>query len=282
MGWYGASMPRHCTVCLHHELKAIDLALLSGEAVVPIGRRFGLAKSAVHRHKIKCLLGGDGQPERGARRAASSNCPQGKPQATSPSSSNVAPARPRAAGGTVTALKETPDLADLVGCMVRSLRRLENAAEQAAGGGQGAALAAASGQLHKAVDLLSRLIGAQEGGGQTVPPQVNIIFPAMPGDRAATAERTAPTIDMAADGAGPQPTLRRSVPQGEASRSSAPSITFDLPPYRTTRRDHEAEPAGARPTTVRAVPEPDCAQSHMVNNLRVPDFDMAVGHLIEH
>lgn len=48
-------MPWPCTICQHLDVNAIDLAILSGEAVVPIGRRFGLSKSAVHRHKLQCL-----------------------------------------------------------------------------------------------------------------------------------------------------------------------------------------------------------------------------------
>ena len=44
-------MPRLCTVCTHGERAAIDKALVGGDAFRDIAGRFGLAKSAVARHK---------------------------------------------------------------------------------------------------------------------------------------------------------------------------------------------------------------------------------------
>lgn len=44
-------MPRTCTTCRHPQRPAIDRALVAGDSVRDIAGRFGLAKSAVDRHK---------------------------------------------------------------------------------------------------------------------------------------------------------------------------------------------------------------------------------------
>jgi hypothetical protein len=56
-------MPRPCTVCSHPNLPKIDEALLSGTAIRDIAGQYGLAKSAVDRHRshIGTLLAEAGQ-----------------------------------------------------------------------------------------------------------------------------------------------------------------------------------------------------------------------------
>ena len=48
-------MPRHCSVCAHAERAAIDLALVEGDALRDVARRFGLSKDAAARHKADHL-----------------------------------------------------------------------------------------------------------------------------------------------------------------------------------------------------------------------------------
>lgn len=49
-------MPRRCTVCAHHDRGAIDLALVAGEPLRDIARRFpGVSKDAAGRHKAEHL-----------------------------------------------------------------------------------------------------------------------------------------------------------------------------------------------------------------------------------
>lgn len=44
-------MPRNCTACMHPQRDAIDLALLSGETLRAIAKRFGVSVAAVNRHR---------------------------------------------------------------------------------------------------------------------------------------------------------------------------------------------------------------------------------------
>src|SRR5687768_3337477 len=44
-------MPRLCTVCTHPERAAIDAALVSGEPMRGIARRFAVSEDALNRHR---------------------------------------------------------------------------------------------------------------------------------------------------------------------------------------------------------------------------------------
>jgi len=46
-----------CTACKHPEAKAVDAALLAGESVRAVARRFGLSSGAVDRHQRNHLRG---------------------------------------------------------------------------------------------------------------------------------------------------------------------------------------------------------------------------------
>lgn len=44
-------MPRVCTICRHESREAIDQALLAGEPLRNIAKRYGTSPTALHRHK---------------------------------------------------------------------------------------------------------------------------------------------------------------------------------------------------------------------------------------
>ena len=48
-------MPRTCTICRRRDEPAINLALLAGEPFRSIAERTGVSKSALVRHRIKCV-----------------------------------------------------------------------------------------------------------------------------------------------------------------------------------------------------------------------------------
>ena len=48
-------MPRRCSVCAHNDRQAIDVALVEGDALRDVARRFGLSKDAAARHKADHL-----------------------------------------------------------------------------------------------------------------------------------------------------------------------------------------------------------------------------------
>jgi hypothetical protein len=48
-------MPRKCSVCIHSEYQNIDEALIGGEPLRDISRRFNIDKSALSRHKLNHL-----------------------------------------------------------------------------------------------------------------------------------------------------------------------------------------------------------------------------------
>src|SRR5262245_11062081 len=43
-------MPRHCTVCVHPQPQMVHDALVRGQPVRTVARRYGLSKSSVARH----------------------------------------------------------------------------------------------------------------------------------------------------------------------------------------------------------------------------------------
>jgi hypothetical protein len=48
-------MPRTCTVCRHQNRNDIDLALIRPDSLRDIALRYGTSKSALERHRDKCL-----------------------------------------------------------------------------------------------------------------------------------------------------------------------------------------------------------------------------------
>lgn len=44
-------MPRRCSVCEHPQVEAINVALVNGDALRDVAGRYGLSKTALHRHK---------------------------------------------------------------------------------------------------------------------------------------------------------------------------------------------------------------------------------------
>jgi hypothetical protein len=49
-------MPRYCNVCHHPALKTVESDLLEGKlSLGEIGRRYGLSKSSLSRHRANCM-----------------------------------------------------------------------------------------------------------------------------------------------------------------------------------------------------------------------------------
>jgi len=66
-------VPRACTVCEHPERDAIDAALVSGEPVRALARRYGLSSSSVSRHAhnhLSAALAAMQSQEQAERRAS--------------------------------------------------------------------------------------------------------------------------------------------------------------------------------------------------------------------
>nr|WP_295740330.1 hypothetical protein [uncultured Acidocella sp.] len=180
----------------------------------------------------------------------------GQPTADGADQGQAGPAARLAPGASAAA----PTLQDLVAILARSVKRLDDAAEKAVSGGNGAALAAASGQLHKGVELLSRLVGAHGPADDRAAPQINIILgsppasvPAVEGMRVIDEDGRAQdgaafTMRLTASGAAsaavppslakpqeaaiaPDPaaaSLSPAVPSAQQSGESAPAFVCDL------------------------------------------------------
>ena len=48
-------MGRHCGVCRHPRLAALNKELLAGAPLVPTARKYGIAQASLQRHRNKCL-----------------------------------------------------------------------------------------------------------------------------------------------------------------------------------------------------------------------------------
>ena len=132
-------MPQPCKVCHHPSRAEIDRRLLSGEAAAAVARTLGLTKQAVNRHAKNHL-----------RPAV---------QATAIRSGALKhPGAVVAAGGTVEP-GEMIELTSLLRAMQRNLKRLEQAADGAAGEGSRLAVAALGGQISRAVETAARIAG---------------------------------------------------------------------------------------------------------------------------
>lgn len=123
----------------------IDEALVAGGTLIPTARRFGVGKSALGRHKNNCLA-----PKLAA--AAKMVQPIGVDRAP------VERAKAIVSGVAPTSV----DLLGMQGLMerlARSLERLEQAADSAAGNELHGALAALSGQIHRGIEATAKLQG---------------------------------------------------------------------------------------------------------------------------
>lgn len=144
--WYSIRMaiPR-CSICARLDVGEIDAALVAGGKLVATAERFGLTKSALHRHKTNCLA---------PKIAAAAKMLQPASEIRKP----VERARAIVEGG-VPGLDELLGLEGLLGKLARSLDRLEAAADDAAGTGLHGALAALSGQIHRGIESTAKLRG---------------------------------------------------------------------------------------------------------------------------
>ncbi|GGG50992.1 hypothetical protein GCM10010964_42820 [Caldovatus sediminis] len=139
-----------CTACFHSRVAEIDAALASGAPLIATAAKFGLSKSALARHRTRCLA-----PKLAA--AAKMVAPASAIRA------EVQRAKAIASGQAEAAPADVLTLQGLVGRLGRLLDRLEGASASAADDGLHASLAAVSGPLIKAVETAARLqgIGAQ-------------------------------------------------------------------------------------------------------------------------
>jgi hypothetical protein len=145
-----------CSICTHPELAALDEALSAGGALIPTAARFGVSKSALHRHKVGCLA---------PKIAAVAKVMQSTKEAKAP----VTRAKQIAAGAAPT-VEDVLSLTGLLERLARSLDRLENGAISASTENLHAAHAALAGQLHRGIEAAGKLRGyyndspAQSGG----------------------------------------------------------------------------------------------------------------------
>ncbi len=144
--WYYNTMASPaCSICQRPDLAAIDAALSIGAALVPTAAQFGASKSSLGRHRAGCLA---------PKLAAASRIVQPVRESREP----VERAKAIAAGDTPSP-QEVLTLTGLLDRLVRSLDRLEGAADGAANDNLYAALAAVSGQLHRGIADAAKLQG---------------------------------------------------------------------------------------------------------------------------
>jgi hypothetical protein len=134
-----------CSVCLHPEHLAIDEALSGGGALIPTAARFGVSKSALHRHKVGCLA---------PKIAAVAKVMQSAKEAKAP----VTRAKQIAAGAAPT-VEDVLSLSGLLERISRSLDRLENGAIIASTENLHAAHAGLAAQLHRGIECVGKLRG---------------------------------------------------------------------------------------------------------------------------
>jgi hypothetical protein len=156
-----------CSICAHINHDDIDAALLDGGKLIPTAQAFGLSKSAVARHKTNCLA---------PRIAAAS-------RVLTPASTVQAEGRrirAIAAGEVEPTESDLASLRGLTSRFARSLERLEGAADAAAEQSSYAALAALSGQIHKALESMGKMQGLyEEPNAETAAAKfsINIVLP---------------------------------------------------------------------------------------------------------
>jgi hypothetical protein len=129
-----------CTVCLHRERAAIDLALARNVSVTAIGRRYQLSTDSLYRHAKSHLT-----PALRARLVAG----------------------PSVEGVDLDKLHETESqslLMNLVALRNRLFASLDTAEEC----GDGSMLARIAGQLHHNLEITARLVGSLASGTTTI------------------------------------------------------------------------------------------------------------------
>lgn len=154
-----------CSICQHPELAAIDAALAAGGTLIPTSAGFGVSKSALGRHRTNCLA---------PKMAAAAKVLQPIRE------SRVPVERAKAiAMGNAPSPQEVLSLTGLLDRLVRSLDRLEGAADTAANDNLHSALAAISGQLHRGIEGAAKLQGlyAEPETQQQTKFSINIVIP---------------------------------------------------------------------------------------------------------
>jgi hypothetical protein len=134
-----------CSICTHPEHAAIDEALSTGGALIPTSARFGVSKSALHRHKVGCLA---------PKIAAVAKVMQSTKEAKAP----VTRAKQIATGAAPT-VEDVLSLSGLLERISRSLDRLENGAISASTDNLHAAHAGLAAQLHRGIEAVGKLRG---------------------------------------------------------------------------------------------------------------------------
>jgi hypothetical protein len=134
-----------CSVCTHPEHAAIDAALTTGAPLIPTAARFGVSKSALHRHKVGCLA---------PKIAAAARMVQPTKTLKAP----VTRAKAIAAGAAPT-VEDVLSLNGLLERISRSLERLENGAISASSENLHAAHAGLAAQLHRGIEAVGKLRG---------------------------------------------------------------------------------------------------------------------------
>ena len=154
-----------CSICQRPDLAAIDAALSAGGALIPTAAQFGASKSSLGRHRAGCLA---------PKLAAASRILQPVRESREP----VERAKAIAAGE-IPSPHEVLTLTGLLDRLVHSLDRLESAADGAANDNLYAALAAVSGQLHRAITDAAKLQGlyAEPEAQQQTKFSINIVLP---------------------------------------------------------------------------------------------------------
>lgn len=157
-----------CSICQRADLTAIDAALSAGGTLIPTSTHFGVSKSALGRHRTNCLA---------PKMAAAAKVLQPVRESRAPVQRAKAIVR-----GEVASPQEVLTLTGLLDRLVRSLDRLEGAADAAANDNLHSALAAVSGQLHRGVESAAKLQGlyAEPELQQQAKFSINIVIPTAP------------------------------------------------------------------------------------------------------
>lgn len=154
-----------CSICLRTDLAAIEATLSAGGTLIPTAAQFSVSKSALGRHRANCLA---------PKMAAAAKVLQPVRESREPIERAKAIAM-----GDVASPQEVLTLTGLLDRLVRSLDRLEGAADAAANDNLHSALAAVSGQLHRGVESAAKLQGlyAEPETQQQSRFSINIVLP---------------------------------------------------------------------------------------------------------
>lgn len=154
-----------CSICLRTDLTAIDAALAAGGTLIPTSTQFGVSKSALGRHRTNCLA---------PKMAAAAKVLQPIRETRAP----VERAKAIVMGDAANP-QDVLTLTGLLDRLVRSLDRLEGAADAAANGNMHSALAAVSGQLHRGLESAAKMQGlyAEAEVQQQTKFSINIVIP---------------------------------------------------------------------------------------------------------